>query len=68
MTDADRVTAHRHVSGDHRFGAGQDGDMADITSPNLNLIRQKSSVLIAPDGSAARLPIPRSWHAGRSET
>ncbi|QDU21952.1 hypothetical protein ETAA1_39260 [Urbifossiella limnaea] len=33
--------------------------MAVFTNPDLKLTKQKSSVLIAPDGTAVRLPIPR---------
>jgi hypothetical protein len=59
MTDADRVIAHTHVSGELGFSVGPDSDMGVFTNPSLNLTKQKSSVLIAPDGTAVRLPIPR---------
>lgn len=57
--DADRVIAHTHPSGELRFSVGPDSDMAVFTDPRWNLTKQKSSVLIAPDGTAVRLPIPR---------
>jgi hypothetical protein len=59
MGDADRVIAHTHLSGELRFSIGPDSDIAVFTNPALKLTRQKSSVLIAPDGTAVRLPIPR---------
>ena len=57
--DAERLIAHTHPSGELRFSVGPDSDMAVFTDPLLNLTKQKSSVLIAPDGSAVRLPIQR---------
>jgi hypothetical protein len=59
LADAERVIAHTHPSGELRFSVGPDSDMAVFTDPLLNLTRQRSSVLIAPDGTAVRLPIPR---------
>ncbi|WP_202920234.1 hypothetical protein [Urbifossiella limnaea] len=59
VVDADRVIAHTHPSGELRFSVGPDSDMAVFTNPDLKLTKQKSSVLIAPDGTAVRLPIPR---------
>jgi hypothetical protein len=59
MWDADRVIAHTHLSGELRFSVGPDSDIAVFTDPRFNLTRQKSSVLVAPDGTAVRLPIPR---------
>jgi hypothetical protein len=59
VIDADRVIAHTHPSGELRFSIGPDSDMAVFTNPSLNLTKQKSSVLVAPDGTAVRLPIQR---------
>jgi hypothetical protein len=59
LDDANRVIAHTHLSGELRFSIGPDSDMATFTNPALKLTKQKSSVLIAPDGTAVRLPIPR---------
>ena len=59
IADADRVVAHSHVSGELRFSVGPDSDMAVITNPVYNLTKQKSSVLVAPDGTGIRLPIQR---------
>jgi hypothetical protein len=66
MDDADRVIAHSHLSGELRFSVGPDSDMALFTNPDLKLTNpstritmHKSSVLVAPDGKAKRLPIPR---------
>ncbi len=59
VIDADRVIAHTHPSGELRFSVGPDSDMTVFTNPLLNLAKQKSSVLVAPDGTAVRLPIQR---------
>lgn len=66
LFDADRVIAHTHPSGELRFSIGPDSDMAVFTNPNLKQINpnsrlslQKSSVLVAPDGTTVRLPIQR---------
>jgi hypothetical protein len=59
IADADRAIAHTHPSGDLRFSVGPDSDMAVFTNPLFNLTKQKSSVLVAPNGAAVRLPIPR---------
>jgi hypothetical protein len=59
LADADRVIAHTHMSGVLRFSVGPESDMGVFTNPLLNLTRQRSSVLVAPDGTAVRLPIQR---------
>jgi hypothetical protein len=59
LGDANRVIAHTHPSGELRFSVGPDSDMTVFTNPLLNLTGQRSSVLVAPDGTAVRLPIPR---------
>lgn len=59
LSDAKRVIAHTHPSGDLRFSGQLGGLDGDIPMFRLNQPRQRSSVLIAPDGSAVRLPIPR---------
>jgi hypothetical protein len=57
--DADRLIAHTHPSGVLQFSVGPESDMAVFTNPLLNLLKQKSSILVAPDGTVVRLPIPR---------
>ncbi|MCH7725027.1 MAG: hypothetical protein IH991_00900 [Planctomycetes bacterium] len=59
MADANRVIAHTHPSGVLRFSGEVGGELGDIPSFLRYQPRQRSSVLIAPDGSAVRLPIPR---------
>jgi RHS repeat-associated protein len=59
VIDADRVIAHTHPSGVLKFSIGRDSDVAVFNNPSLKLSKQKSSVLVAPDGTAVRLPIPR---------
>jgi len=59
VIDADRVIAHTHPSGVLKFSVGRDRDVAVFNNPSLKLSKQKSSVLIAPDDTAVRLPIPR---------
>ncbi len=59
MADADRVIAHTHPSGDLRFSVGPGSDVDLFTDPRYNLTKQKSSVLVGPDGTSVRLPIPR---------
>jgi hypothetical protein len=54
--DATRLIAHTHPSGVLRFSTGAESDMTVFTDI---LTRQRSSVLVAPDGTAVRLPIPR---------
>jgi hypothetical protein len=56
---ADRVIAHSHPSGDLRFSGALGGAEGDIPSFRLYQPGQRSSVLIGPDGTAVRLPIPR---------
>jgi hypothetical protein len=54
--DADRLIAHTHPSGVLRFSTGPESDMSVFTDI---LTKQRSSVLVAPDGTAVRLPIVR---------
>jgi RHS repeat-associated protein len=55
---AERVIAHTHTSGDLRFSGELGGLEGDIPSFRIYQPTQRSSVLIAPDGRAVRLPIP----------
>jgi hypothetical protein len=59
MSDASRVIAHTHPSGDLRFSGVLGGGDGDIPMFRLNQPKQRSSGLIAPDGTFIRLPIPR---------
>jgi hypothetical protein len=60
LGDADRVIAHTHPSGVLRFSGEVGGSEGDIPSFNQYQPRQRSSFLVAPDGTAVRLPIPRT--------
>ncbi len=59
LADAKRVIAHTHPSGDLRFSGRLGGQTGDIPAFREFQPRQRSSVLIGPDGRAIRLPIPR---------
>ena len=59
MSDASRVIAHTHPSGDLRFSGVVGGIQGDIPSFHIYQPSQRSSGLIAPDGTFKRLPIPR---------
>ena len=59
MADAQRVIAHTHPSGVLQFSGEVGGELGDIPSFLRFQPRQRSSVLIGPDDSAVRLPIPR---------
>jgi hypothetical protein len=59
MSDASRVIAHTHPSGDLRFSGLLGGSDGDISMFRLYQPRQRSSGLIAPDGTFVLLPIPR---------
>lgn len=59
LADAKRVIAHTHPSGDLRFSGRLGGQTGDIPAFREFQPRQRSSVLVGPDGSAVRLPIPR---------
>jgi hypothetical protein len=59
LSDATRVIAHTHPSGNLRFSGVLGGADGDIPMFRLYQPKQHSSGLVAPDGTFKRLPIPR---------
>ena len=60
MGDAQRVIGHTHPSGVLRFSGEVGGRSGDIPSFMQFQPKQKSSLLIGPDGTAVRQVIP-AW-------